>query len=257
MLLRDLQILTMAPGAEPFPGSIRVEGERITALGDLTPLPGEEVVDLEGRTALPGFVQGHVHLGQTLFRNLAEDRPLLAWLRERIWPLEAAHDERSIRASTRLALLELVRGGCTSFQSMETVAHTDVVFEEVLSSGLRGILGNALMDLAQEFCRLLFAPRFHIDAGQQASYDRRLLEPRKLLFGLFVSSEDSQAYGMFEIVVAFLLIQGLSNVFLELPPGIGTGKHRRVKACCLNVVHDGLVVAHLGARVCRGRGFFK
>ena len=61
--------------------------------------------------ALPGFVQGHVHYCQTLFRGLAHDLPLTDWLAQRIWPLEAAHDEASTRASARLSVAELLRGG--------------------------------------------------------------------------------------------------------------------------------------------------
>ena len=52
-----------------------------------------EVVDLGGRWIIPGLIQGHLHLGQTLFRGLAENRRLLKWLEEAIWPMEAAHTE--------------------------------------------------------------------------------------------------------------------------------------------------------------------
>jgi 5-methylthioadenosine/S-adenosylhomocysteine deaminase len=146
MLLEDAEILTMVPGQAPFRGGIRIDGERIAELGDLAPRPGEARVACRGLTALPGFVQGHVHLCQVLFRNLAEGLPLLEWLRRRIWPLEAAHDSNSLRASARLGLYELVAGGCTTFQSMETVHGTEHVLAEVASSGLRAVLGNSLMD---------------------------------------------------------------------------------------------------------------
>ena len=146
MRLQGLEILTMVPGAEILHGDLRIEDRRITGVGDLDPVPGETVQDFTGHTVTPGFVQGHLHLCQTLFRNLAEDLPLLPWLEKRIWPLEAAHDEESLRISARLALTELIRGGCTTFQSMETTKGTEFAFDEVLQSGLRGILGNALMD---------------------------------------------------------------------------------------------------------------
>ena len=57
---------------------------------------------------LPGFIQTHVHLCQTLFRGYADDLPLLDWLRTRIWPMEAAHTPASLRAATRLAASELL-----------------------------------------------------------------------------------------------------------------------------------------------------
>ena len=56
------------------------------------------MIDAEGCAVIPGFVQAHVHLCQVLFRGMADDLPLLEWLRKRIWPFEAAHDARSLRA---------------------------------------------------------------------------------------------------------------------------------------------------------------
>ena len=84
---------------------------------------------------MPGLVQAHVHLCQTLFRGLAETSPLLAWLRERIWPLEAAHDPASLRASARLGIAELLLGGTTAILDMGTVHHTDALFEAAAETG--------------------------------------------------------------------------------------------------------------------------
>ena len=151
MLVTGLEILSMRPGdTTPVFGSLRIEDGKIVAVGKIDAREGEESIDLKGLCCLPGFVQGHIHLCQTLFRNLAEDLPLMAWLEQRIWPLEAAHDEASLRASARLALDELISGGCTLFQSMESVHGTEHVIDEVLAAGLRGIVGNSLMDVALE-----------------------------------------------------------------------------------------------------------
>ena len=62
------------------------------------------VIDARGCAVIPGFVQAHVHLCQALFRGMADDLPLLEWLRSRIWPLEAAHDAASLTASAELGL---------------------------------------------------------------------------------------------------------------------------------------------------------
>ena len=82
------------------------------------------MIDATGCFVVPGLVQAHIHLCQTLFRGLAEERPLLAWLRERIWPLEAAHDAASLRASARLGIAELLLSGTTAVLDMGTVHHT-------------------------------------------------------------------------------------------------------------------------------------
>ena len=73
-------------------------------------------------------------------------QPLLAWLRERIWPLEAAHDPDSLRASARLGIAELLLGGTTAVLDMGTVHHTDTLFETAAETGIRYTGGKALMD---------------------------------------------------------------------------------------------------------------
>ena len=95
---------------------------------------------------VPGLVQAHIHLCQTLFRGLAEDRALLSWLRERVWPLEAAHDPDSLHASARLGIAELLLGGTTTILDMGTVHHTEALFEAAAESAIRYTGGKALMD---------------------------------------------------------------------------------------------------------------
>jgi len=135
-------------------GDLLIAGDRIAALGDDVPAalaqlsPGTELrrFDAAGCLVLPGFVHGHLHLCQTLFRGLAEQSDLLRWLRERIWPLEHAHTERSIAASVRLGACELIAGGVTCINDMGTVRLTEVVGETLEQTGLRALFGPALMD---------------------------------------------------------------------------------------------------------------
>ena len=112
-----------------------------------SPVPDDSrVIDAAGCFVVPGLVQAHVHLCQSLFRGLAEERPLLAWLRERIWPLEAAHDAASLRASARLGMAELLLSGTTAILDMGTVHHTEQLFLAAEESGIRYTGGQALMD---------------------------------------------------------------------------------------------------------------
>lgn len=105
-----------------------------------------ERLNAKGMWLLPGFVQTHVHLCQTLLRNGPDDLPLLPWLSSHVWPGEAAHDEATLEVSARLGLAELLAGGTTSILDMGTSHHTDAVFRAALSSGARVTSGNALMD---------------------------------------------------------------------------------------------------------------
>ena len=135
-------------------GDLLVRDEVIVALGEDVPaalaaLPGGRAdvsVDASGAFVLPGLVHGHLHLCQTAFRGLAEQSDLLRWLRESVWPLEAAHTEASIAAAARLGLLELIAGGVTCINDMGTVRHTDAIAAVLEQSGIRAIFGKALMD---------------------------------------------------------------------------------------------------------------
>ena len=120
---------------------------RITALADPSAaVPARRSMDATGLVVVPGLIQAHIHLCQTLFRGLAEDLPLLAWLRERIWPLEAAHDPDSLYASARLGIADLLLGGTTAILDMGTVHHTQALFEAAAETGIRYTGGKAMMD---------------------------------------------------------------------------------------------------------------
>jgi 5-methylthioadenosine/S-adenosylhomocysteine deaminase len=139
-------VVTMNSEFEVFKGDIRIQGDSIAELGNLNALPGEELIDLNGKVMIPGLIQTHVHLCQTIFRNRAEDRPLLKWLKERIWLMEAGLTPETIRISAELAIAELLKGGTTATLTMETVHHTEVVLEAVKRGGIRAVVGKALMD---------------------------------------------------------------------------------------------------------------
>ncbi|HEU5286944.1 MAG TPA: amidohydrolase family protein, partial [Candidatus Limnocylindria bacterium] len=140
----------MTDGGRAVPGDLVVSGSRIAALGPNAPAPSDaEVLDRPGHYVMPGLVQPHVHLVQTLFRGLAEDLTLLDWLQRRVWPLETAHDEASVRAGVRLGLVELLTSGTTTILDMGTTKHGDAVAEELVRSGIRASFGQAMMDTGE------------------------------------------------------------------------------------------------------------
>jgi 5-methylthioadenosine/S-adenosylhomocysteine deaminase len=144
-VLRGGTVLTMNDRLDVVEGPVVVRQGLVTHVGGAAPddLP---ILDVTGCLVLPGFVQTHLHLFQTLFRGAADDLALLAWLRQRVWPMEAAHDEASLRVSTRLAVHELLQTGTTCALTMETVHGTDVVLDTLATSGMRATVGKCLMD---------------------------------------------------------------------------------------------------------------
>src|SRR5580698_5866098 len=147
--IRGGTVVTCDAGDRVLDGDLLLEGGRIAAVGDVAGSlrPPARVVDARGCAIIPGFVQAHVHLCQTLMRGMADDLPLLEWLRARIWPLEAAHDERSATASAELGLLEMMTAGTTTLLDMGSVRAHDAVMDACLRSGIRAISGKAMMDV--------------------------------------------------------------------------------------------------------------
>jgi 5-methylthioadenosine/S-adenosylhomocysteine deaminase len=131
-------------------GSVSVRDGRIVSVGEEPAASHDVTIDAEGAYLLPGFIQTHVHLCQTLFRGHADDMPLLEWLRTRVWPMEAAHTPATLRASARLGAAELLLSGTTTALTMETVHDTDVVFETLETMGLRAVVGKCMMDSDQD-----------------------------------------------------------------------------------------------------------
>jgi 5-methylthioadenosine/S-adenosylhomocysteine deaminase len=148
-LFRGGVVVTCDPELRVLSADVRVSGSRIEAIVPRGQgLPGIAcVVDASGCAVIPGFVQAHVHLCQTLFRGMADDMPLLEWLTRRIWPLEAAHTEASLGASAELGLAEMIRAGTTTILDMGTVHHHDAVMAACLASGIRAVSGKAMMDM--------------------------------------------------------------------------------------------------------------
>jgi cytosine/adenosine deaminase-related metal-dependent hydrolase len=142
--------MTMNVRNDIIHGDVWIEHNRISEIDACIRREADRTIDAGGKVLLPGFVQTHVHLCQTLFRGRADDLELIDWLRTRIWPLEAAHDEESVYASAMLGLGELIRSGTTTILDMETVHHTDAAFRAIEQSGMRAFSGKVMMDHGDE-----------------------------------------------------------------------------------------------------------
>lgn len=136
----------MNDGMDVISGSVSIRDGRIAEIGPDPQGTWDRTIDAGGDFLIPGFVQTHIHLCQTLFRGYADDLRLMEWLRTRVWPMEAAHTPASLRAAARLACFELLRGGTTCALTMETVHDTDAVIEAAAASGIRATIGKCLMD---------------------------------------------------------------------------------------------------------------
>ncbi|HEY5404933.1 MAG TPA: 5'-deoxyadenosine deaminase [Pyrinomonadaceae bacterium] len=149
ILIKQGTIVTMDERDSIVRGDLLIEGDRIASIGS-NGQTGDTVIDASECVVIPGFVQTHIHLCQTLFRGSADDLALIDWLKKRVWPMEAAHTAGSVAASARLGIAELIKGGTTCALTMETVNHTGEVFRVVEESGFRATVGKCMMDKGDE-----------------------------------------------------------------------------------------------------------
>src|SRR5512144_2373680 len=136
ILIKGGTLLTMTADKSVVQGDLLVKDGRIASVGGAGMI-ADVVIDATDCAVLPGFVQTHIHLCQTIFRGAADDLSLIDWLKRRVWPMEAAHTPESISASARLGIAELIQGGTTCALTMETVNHTSDVLKAVEQAGFR------------------------------------------------------------------------------------------------------------------------
>lgn len=147
-LISGALVVTMDDGERVLEsGAVAVRDGEIVAVGREAELEGtsaSETIDGRDRLLLPGLVNGHVHLGDALFRGLVEDLPLEPWL-ERLWISEREFvTPENLAVGTRLALLEMIRCGTTTTLDMFWFPH--VAAEAAREAGVRLLTGPIWFD---------------------------------------------------------------------------------------------------------------
>ena len=120
----------------------------IETVGAPGSLAGDDRLDATDGLVIPGLVNAHTHAAMTLFRGAADDKPLDAWLREDIWPVEAALEPADVRVGTRLGLAEMIRSGTTAFADM--YFQMGAVADAVAAAGLRARLGRGCLSVGKD-----------------------------------------------------------------------------------------------------------
>jgi len=143
-------ILVTVDGANRMlnPGSVAIDGADIVAVDTRDNIRrqfrGRETIDATGQVVMPGLINTHTHAPMVLFRGLADDLALEEWLTKYIFPAEAKTvSPEFVRAGTRLAALEMIESGTTTFADM--YYFEEEIAKETKAAGLRGVLGETII----------------------------------------------------------------------------------------------------------------
>jgi 5-methylthioadenosine/S-adenosylhomocysteine deaminase len=139
-------------------GAIAIKNGKIVFVGKAslaTSIKTEKWINAKGKVAMPGLINCHTHASMTLFRGIAEDKPLDAWLKETIWPLEAKLRAEDVYVGALLGCLEMIKGGITCFADM--YFHEEKVAKAVKQSGMRAALAHGIIEAGnKELGRKMF-----------------------------------------------------------------------------------------------------
>ena len=147
---------------------VLIEGNRIARIASGISVPaGAEVLDGTDKAVIPGFINTHTHASMTLFRGYGDDLPLMTWLEDYIWPVEAQMTAHDVYVGARLACLEMLRSGTTCFLDM--YMHPLETAKAVEEMGLRAHLSYTLFDQGN-------AERAELDRKRSYEYFDRFKE---------------------------------------------------------------------------------
>lgn len=149
ILITGGTVVTMA-GENIERGSVAIRDGEIVAVGPSNEIDprfrdAKTVMRAGGMAVVPGFVNAHTHVPMTLLRGIADDRDLMDWLTNFIFPAEGKNVDRDfVKWGTRLAAAEMIRSGTTTFADMYYF-ESDIA-RETKAAGLRGVLGETVID---------------------------------------------------------------------------------------------------------------
>jgi len=150
LIIRGATVVTMDGSSHVIDnGAVAIRRERIVAVGTTREIIGKyratRIINAAGKVVMPGLINTHTHVPMVMFRGIADDLVLMEWLQKYIFPAEAKNvDEQFVRWGARLGILEMIRGGTTTYVDM--YYFEEAIADETARAGMRAVLGETLID---------------------------------------------------------------------------------------------------------------
>ena len=148
LLITNCTILAEAASSLTANGFLKAAGGVISDIGNMSRMPSAEgvmIIDARGKLLMPGLINGHNHCAMTLFRGLADDLELSAWLHDHIFPAEATHvNPDMVYWCSKLAAAEMLLSGTTTVA--DGYFYADSVAGACRDAGLRAVVGHGIID---------------------------------------------------------------------------------------------------------------
>ncbi len=154
IIIKNGYLITMDADGRRLYSDIFIVDKHIQKIAPEIKDVADKVIDATDMLVLPGFVQSHTHLCQSLLRGQADDQPLLDWL-DTITSLEFRHTPETLYASAKIGIAEMIKSGTTSIIDMGTLHHQDSIFMAIEETGIRAQAGKAMMDRTENLPPLL------------------------------------------------------------------------------------------------------
>lgn len=150
----NARILTMESGFDIFEGELWVSGNKILFTGDLKScnkskeeIAWDREIDVNKNLLMPGFKNAHTHSGMTFLRSYADDLPLLDWLNNMVFPMEAKLNRENICEFSKLAIMEYLTSGITA--NFDMYLEPEPIVRASVECGFRTVLSGAMNNFTQ------------------------------------------------------------------------------------------------------------
>ncbi len=153
MILYNAKIVTMNEKLDIIEnGWIEIQDNIIKTIGKGKIEDKENAIDIKGDILLPGFINGHTHIAMTLLRGYTDDKQLMDWLNNYIWPAEGKYmNKDAVVLGTKLGILEMLANGTTSFNDMYFFTNDSIKIAEEI--GIRGLFAEGIIDFPTPNCK--------------------------------------------------------------------------------------------------------